>query len=97
MDGYAFSSCDLARLAAEASGLSVEHDGELPGEERIRLNIIQVTTRTACARPQPGICTGRRASARPMCASKRALCLHALEDTRRAREGTRRAWTWMGD
>ena len=66
MDGYAFSSCDLARLAAEASGLSVERDGELPGEERIRLNIIQVTPRTACTRWQPGICMEMRASA-PAC------------------------------
>jgi hypothetical protein len=43
MDGYAFSSCDLARLAAEASGLSLSEDAGLPSEERIRQNIIQVT------------------------------------------------------
>ena len=42
MDGYAFSSCDLARLAAEASGLSLSEDAGLPSEERIRQNIIQV-------------------------------------------------------
>lgn len=45
MDGYAFSSCDLARLAAEASGLSPSDDAGLPSEERIRQNIIQVTCR----------------------------------------------------
>lgn len=45
MDGYAFSSCDLARLAAEASGLSPSDDAGLPSEERIRHNIIQVTCR----------------------------------------------------
>jgi hypothetical protein len=41
MDGYAFSSCDLARLA-EVSGLNVENEDTLPSEERIRQNIIQV-------------------------------------------------------
>ena len=42
MDGYAFSSCDLARLA-EVDGLrSDTDDAALPSEERIRQSIIQV-------------------------------------------------------
>jgi hypothetical protein len=42
MDGYAFSSCDLARLA-QASSLTVEpEEAVAPSEERIRKNIIQV-------------------------------------------------------
>lgn len=42
MDGYAFSSCDLARLA-EVDGLNPAMDErELPSEELIRQNIIQV-------------------------------------------------------
>lgn len=42
MDGYAFSSCDLARLA-QASSLTVEpEEAVAPSEERIRKNIIQL-------------------------------------------------------
>jgi len=39
MDGYAFSSCDLARLATDAS---LTEEADTPSEERIRINIIQV-------------------------------------------------------
>ena len=41
MDGYAFSSCDLARLATDAS-LTEGEEAAMPSEERIRINIIQV-------------------------------------------------------
>ena len=43
MDGYAFSSCDLARLA-EVDGLRSDADDDtaLPSEERIRQSIIQL-------------------------------------------------------
>ena len=40
MDGYAFSSCDLARLAEPQ--LETDPDTALPSEERIQKNIIQV-------------------------------------------------------
>lgn len=42
MDGYAFSSCDLARLA-EVGNLTTDTEEAMPvGEERIRNNIIQL-------------------------------------------------------
>ena len=49
MDGYAFSSCDLARLA-EVDGLRSDADDDtaLPSEERIRQSIIQVPLPPAC-------------------------------------------------
>ncbi len=51
MDGYAFSSCDLARLA-EVDGLrSDTDDSALPSEERIRQSIIQVPAGPALRPP----------------------------------------------
>ena len=58
MDGYAFSSCDLARLA-EVDGLrSDTDDSALPSEERIRQNIIQVP---ACPERRPPLLLPRAA------------------------------------
>ena len=53
MDGYAFSSCDLARLAEPQ--LETDPDTALPSEERIQKNIIQVAIPRLPTRSRGGV------------------------------------------
>ena len=70
MDGYAFSSCDLARLAEPQ--LETDPDTALPSEERIQKNIIQVAIPRLPTRSRGGVCYCHAYFSAPPCPRRAA-------------------------